>query len=213
METKLFSTFTTFPKTIDLNYLAHLFLAGSEPETILGNFIADHVKGKDIYTYPPSVRNGIVMHRAIDTFTDQHPVVKQSVARLRADFRKYAGVVVDMYYDHFLSSLWDSYSEVDINSFTKSRYDILNRFHPLLPERSARLLYFMEKQNWLLSYGSFDGMQQAFNGMSRRTTFDSKMEMAVGNLKAEYNAFGDEFREFFPELKLYVAENFSVTGS
>ncbi|MEI8048208.1 MAG: ACP phosphodiesterase [Bacteroidota bacterium] len=194
-----------------MNYLAHLFLAGSHPEMILGNFIADHVKGNDILKFSPRIKQGITMHRAIDTFTDQHPVVKQSIQRLREDFRKYAGVIVDMYYDHYLSANWDEYSPVDIHTFTKTRYDILNTFQPLLPARSARLLYFMEKQNWLLEYGSFKGMQQAFNGMARRTTFESKMELAVVNLKTEYDEFGQEFRSFFPELQKYVFDNFVKT--
>jgi acyl carrier protein phosphodiesterase len=194
-----------------LNYLAHLFLAGTDPEMILGNFIADHVKGSDKMKYSENVRKGISMHRAIDTFTDQHPVVKQSIARLRADFRKYAGVIVDMYYDHYLSAQWDEYSDTDLPEFTRIRYDILNTFQPILPARSARLLFYMEKQNWLMSYSSFDGMQQAFNGMSRRTTFESNMELAVVNLKAGYPEFKQEFRQFFPELQSYVKNNFEVT--
>ncbi len=193
-----------------MNYLAHLFLAGTNPEFILGNFIADHVKGSDILKYSETVKKGISMHRAIDTYTDHHPVVKQSIARLRADFHKYAGVIVDMYYDHFLSANWDEYSPIDLPSFTKTRYDTLNIFQAILPMRSARLLFYMEKQNWLLSYSSFDGMQQAFNGMSRRTTFESKMELAVANLRTDYSEFEDEFREFFPELQLFVKENFDA---
>jgi acyl carrier protein phosphodiesterase len=193
-----------------LNYLAHLFLAGTNPEFILGNFIADHVKGSDILKYSETVKKGISMHRAIDTYTDQHPVVKQSIARLRADFRKYAGVIVDMYYDHFLSAYWDQYSTINLPAFTQTRYDILNTFQPILPMRSARLLYYMEKQNWLLSYSNFDGMQQAFNGMSRRTTFESKMEFAVESLKSGYTEFRNEFREFFPDLQAYVEKNYEV---
>jgi acyl carrier protein phosphodiesterase len=194
-----------------LNYLAHLFLAGSDPELILGNFIADHVKGSDVLKYSANIRQGIAMHRAIDTFTDKHPVVKQSINRLRDDFHKYAGVIVDMYYDHYLSAHWSEYSDTDLLSFTEVRYTILNKFHDIIPSRSARLLFYMEKQNWLLSYGTFDGMQQAFNGMSRRTTFESKMELAVVNLRASYSEFENEFRQFFPELQEYVNTNFPMS--
>jgi acyl carrier protein phosphodiesterase len=195
-----------------LNYLAHLFLAGNHPETVLGNFIADHVKGSDILKFSEKTRHGISMHRAIDTFTDQHPIVKQSITRLRSDFSKYSGVIVDMYYDHFLSANWDDYSSTDIHTFTKTRYDILNSFQAILPARSAKLLYFMEKQNWLLSYASLDGMQQAFNGMARRTTFESKMELAVGNLKEGYLEFEKEFKLFFPDLQQFVKDNFETRG-
>lgn len=177
---------------------------------ILGNFIADHVKGKEILNYSEAVRDGILMHRAIDTFTDQHQVVKQSIARLRNDFRKYSGVIVDMYYDHFLSAHWNEYSDIDIHTFTRTRYTTLNSFHSILPARSARLLFYMERQNWLLSYSNFEGMQQAFNGMSRRTTFESNMEFAVANLKSDYEEFGNEFRLFFPDLQSYVQNNFEL---
>lgn len=200
----------TKPQTTILNYLAHLFLAGTHPEMVLGNFIADHVKGSDTLKFSENIQKGIAMHRDIDTFTDQHPVVRQSIMRLRADFRKYAGVIVDMYYDHYLSAHWDEYSAIDIHTFTRSRYDLLNDFQPILPLRSARLLFYMEKQNWLLSYGNFDGMQQAFNGMARRTTFESNMEQAVVNLKAGYSEFESEFRQFFPDLQLYVQNNFEI---
>lgn len=177
---------------------------------ILGNFIADHVKGSDVLKYSLITRKGITMHRAIDTYTDQHPVVKQSISRLRADFHKYAGVVVDMYYDHYLSANWDDYCQTDLQTFTETRYTILNTFQPVLPMRSARLLYYMEKQNWLLSYGNLDGMQQAFNGMSRRTTFVSNMEHAIVNLEAGYTEFGNEFKQFFPDLQLFVKDNFEL---
>jgi len=196
-----------------LNYLAHLFLAGTDPEIILGNFIADHVKGSDILKYSENVRKGIAMHRAIDTYTDLHPVVRRSIARLRADFHKYSGVIVDMYYDHYLSAQWDDYSDTGLMEFTKIRYNILNTFQAIIPPRSARLLFYMEKQNWLMAYSSFDGMQQAFNGMSRRTTFESKMELAVVNLKAGYPEFRQEFRQFFPDLQSYVKSNFEVSNS
>jgi acyl carrier protein phosphodiesterase len=193
-----------------LNYLAHLFLAGTDPELILGNFIADHVKGNNVLKYSEKVRKGILMHRAIDSYTDQHPVVRKSIDRLRIDFRKYSGVVVDMYYDHFLSANWDKYSPVDIHSFTKTRYDILNTFREIIPTRSARLLFFMEKQNWLLSYSTFEGMQQAFNGMSRRTTFFSNMENAVESLQKGYPEFRNEFSIFFPDLQGFVKNNFDI---
>lgn len=173
---------------------------------ILGNFIADHVKGSDVMNFSETVRKGIAMHRSIDTFTDQHKVVKQSIARLRPDFHKYAGVVVDMYYDHYLSANWDEYSSVDLQTFTRSRYEILDSYREILPARSARLLYFMSKQNWLIMYADLDGLQQAFNGMARRTTFTSNMENAIGNLKADYQAFEKEFREFFPDLQEFVSD-------
>lgn len=193
-----------------MNYLAHLFLAGNNSEIILGNFIADHVKGSNILLYNDLVRKGIAMHRDIDRFTDNHPVVKQSIERLRPHFHKYSGVVVDMFYDHFLSANWSEYSTIDLESFTKKEYDLLNLYKELLPERSARLLFYMEKQNWLLSYASNEGLHMAFMGMSSRTKFKSNMENAVEQLNNCYACFEKEFRLFFPELQAFVSDNYSA---
>lgn len=193
-----------------MNYLAHLFLAGNDPEMIVGNFIADHVKGAKVKDYSIRIQQGIRMHQAIDTFTDHNPIVHQSIMRLRPDFHKYAGVVVDMFYDHFLSADWNTFSGEDLEEFTRSKYLVLNAYSELLPVRSGRLLYYMEKQNWLKSYASFEGMQQAFSGMARRTTFVSHMEHAVSNLKADYELYKQEFQVYFPELQQFVIENFEV---
>ncbi len=192
-----------------MNYLAHLFLAGTNPEIMVGNFIADHVKGSKKFEYSENVQYGIRMHRAIDSFTDSHILVHQSIVRLRPYFHKYSGVVVDMFYDHFLSANWNNYSAVDIHSFTKFRFDMLNSYKAILPERSARLLYFMEKQNWLLSYGGFEGMQMAFSGLARRTTFVSHMENAVDFLKKDYHSYNSEFSSYFPDLQKFVLDNFA----
>lgn len=187
-----------------LNYLAHLYLAGEDPEIVLGNFIADHVKGKQLQLFDPQIQTGIIMHRAIDRFTDGHPLVKAGILQLQPTFHKYAGVVLDMYYDHFLSSLWNRYSGMSLDDFTQSRFKILNSYHDRLPERSARLLYFMEKQNWLESYGTYDGLKQAFTGMARRTPFHSGMELAADYLWSEYTVFRDNFISYFPDLQAFV---------
>lgn len=192
-----------------MNYLAHLFLAGENPEIVVGNFIADHVKGIQVNAYSEKIRFGIKMHRAIDTFTDAHPIVHQSIMRLRPNFHKYSGVVVDMFYDHFLSLHWNEFSEQDLDTFTQQRFDMIKLFKPLLPERSVRLLYYMEKNNWLYSYSNFEGLQQAFSGMANRTSFVSHMEHAVEHLKVDYEIYQKEFELYFPELQIFVSENFS----
>jgi len=192
-----------------MNYLAHLFLAGEHQETVVGNFIADHVKGDSIGQFNNAVREGILMHRAVDTFTDSHPVVKRSILRLRPVYRKYAGVIVDMYYDHFLAAGWEEYSSVSLEEFTRSRYDLLLSYAGVIPARSQRILQHMSEHNWLLSYRSLDGLHQALTGMSRRTTFVSRMEHAVLDLKDCYDCYREEFRIFFPELCGFVESTFS----
>lgn len=190
-----------------MNYLAHLYLAGSDAGVIVGNFIADAVKGDDYMNFPASVSTGIIMHRRIDTFTDKHPVVKESIKRLRPTYHKYSGVIVDMFYDHFLAANWSEYSGEELLAFTNHRFALLMDHFHIMPSRMQRMLPHMIRNNWLMAYASIEGLDRALTGMSHRTTFVSKMEHAVEDLKACYPCFEDEFREFFPELIAYVKTN------
>lgn len=183
-----------------MNFLAHLYLSGNHPDLMVGNFIADHVKGNQIQLFRSGVRDGIVLHRSIDAFTDGHETVRQSVIRLRPSFRKYAGVVVDMFYDHFLASNWKDYSEVTLEVFSNHCYSVLQNYTGPLPERTKRMLYFMSRDNWLLAYARTEGIQTALRGMAGRTSFYSGMENAADALLEGYDDFRSEFRLFFPDL-------------
>ena len=189
-----------------MNYLAHLYLSGDKEETILGNFIADHVKGNRINKYSPGIVAGIKLHREIDSFTDSHPVFLSSKLRLQKRYRKYSGVIVDMFYDHFLSANWQDYSDEDINTFTNRMYKIAIKRYLILPPKTKRLLPFMAKSNWLVGYGTFEGIDRALKAMSGRTPFDSGMENATIDLKKDYDKYLAEFQEFFPEIVKFSEE-------
>ena len=189
-----------------MNFLAHLYLSGNLPELMVGNFIADHVKGNQIELFGPGVKDGIMLHRSIDAYTDGHPVVRESIIRLRPAFRKYAGVIVDMFYDHFLARYWSDYSEISLEAFTIDCYKVLRQHTGPLPERSRRMLHYMERDNWLLAYREPGGLESAFRGMAHRTTFYSGMENAVEALLEDYDNYLSEFRLFFPELVAYAQQ-------
>lgn len=186
-----------------------MYLAGSNANSIIGNFIADHVKGDDTLMFNHAIREGIKMHRSIDSYTDSHPVVRQSIMRLRPANRKYAGVVVDMFYDHFLSSQWHLYSTIPLEEFTASRFHILMEHYEKFPSRAKYLLHFMMKDNWIKGYGTIEGLNRALTGMSKRTPFASGMEVATNDLLEYYNQFENEFRTFFPEMVSYVVNKFN----
>lgn len=188
-----------------MNFLAHLYLSGDDNEIITGNFIADHVKGKAIEKYSPGIQTGIYLHREIDAFTDAHPQWIRSKNRLAPTYRKYAGVITDMFYDHFLSSEWDNYSTESIDVFTSRMFRIIMKRYLILPPKTRRMLPFMAKDNWLKAYGSFEGIERALKGMERRTPFHSGMGEAVADLKKDYIAYQNEFRTFFPELIRFSA--------
>ncbi len=189
-----------------MNFLAHLYLSGNQPGLIIGNFIADMVKGRQINGYPASVAGGIRLHRQIDRFTDSHPVVNRSKGRLRATCRHYAGVVTDMYYDHFLALNWDHYSCHSLESYVEWAYGLLQQHLDMLPERARYVLPRMVENNWLVNYADLDRLSLNFGGMARRTPYESGMEGAVVDLKTHYRLFAEEFGSFFPELMEFVEE-------
>ncbi len=183
-----------------MNFLAHLYLSPEDEHITLGNFIADAVKGKDFDKYNDKIKDGILLHRAIDKYTDQHPVFRRSAQKLNGKYKKYSAVIIDIYYDHFLARNWEDYSKTDLVDFVSGAYKILIKNYFLLPKKSKRILPFMIAQNWLVGYANLVDLQRVFNGMARRTTFDSGMENALTDLKNNYTVFENDFREFFPEL-------------
>lgn len=187
-----------------MNFLAHLYLSPKEEEIIFGNFIADSVKGKVFETYSKRVQHGILLHREIDRYTDQHEVFKQSKKRLSPKYRMYSGVIVDIFYDHFLAKNWNDYSDKELKLFVSQTYLMLvNRFK-ILPPRSKRILPFMIAQNWLVNYSKLDDLRKVFRGMSRRTSNSGGMLNAVDDLEEHYESFENEFKLFFPDIIKHV---------
>jgi acyl carrier protein phosphodiesterase len=189
-----------------MNFLAHLYLSGDDEETIIGNFIADHVKGRAIENYSAGIQAGIHLHREIDTFTDAHPMFLESKNRLLPAYRKYSGVITDMFYDHFLSANWNEYSSEGIDAFTNRMYRLIMKRFMILPSRTRYMLPFMAKDNWLKGYGTFEGLERALRGMDRRTPFDSGMPNAVRDLRRDYDLYKEEFNAFFPEIVSFATQ-------
>lgn len=189
-----------------MNFLAHLYLSGNEEDVIIGNFVADAIKGNSLSRFPEGMERGIRLHREIDFFTDKHPVVRKSKKRLSPKYRMYSGVIVDMYYDHFLAKYWSEYSTEKIEQFVSKNYFLLIRNYHKLPQRSKRILPYMIAYNWLVNYRNFNSLHHVFYGMSRRTSHPSGMENAVGDLKAGYPFYEEEFRTFFPEIISHIKE-------
>lgn len=183
-----------------MNYLAHLYLSFGDEETLVGNYIADAVKGRQIDQFQPGIKNGIILHRKIDEFTDNHPVVAQSKDRIRARYRKFSGVVVDMYYDHFLAADWNDYHDASLQQFTKNAYRTLFKYYLKMPAKMKRILPAMAIGNWLASYADVDNIGMALRGMSTRTNFDSGIENGRDELIKFYDDLRKDFQIFFPEL-------------
>jgi acyl carrier protein phosphodiesterase len=188
-----------------MNYLAHLYLSGNNHEIMIGNFIADHVKGKQIELFDEEIVKGIKLHRLIDEFTDTHKVVEQSKIRLRSEFGKYSPVIVDVFYDHYLAIKWEQYHHEDLSLYADNFYTLLNNNHHRLPIRTQQMIQYMIPQNWLVNYQSIAGIDKTLTGMSKRTKFESKMDVAAIYLDRYYSEFENEFNEYFEELRTYVS--------
>lgn len=183
-----------------MNFLAHLYLSRHDEELMIGNFIADSVKGKKWMDYSPGVAKGIQMHRLIDSYTDSHPVFIESIKRLRPVFRKYSGVVADIFYDHFLAAEWSKWHEMPLEDFTRSVHRILLKYEHIMPERSRMFLGYMLREKIPLPYASVKGIEKVLYGMSRRTSFENNMREGARELQKNYELYKSEFETFFPDI-------------
>lgn len=186
-----------------MNFLAHIYLSGEDEFVTIGNFIADGVRGKQYKKHPREIQIGILLHRQIDTFTDAHPIVRQSTKRLHKNYSHFSGVIVDILYDHFLAKNWANYCEIPLDIFVDAFYKSIGTHFELLPARTQKMLPYMIADNWLLNYANIDGIQRVLNGMNRRTKNISGMDKATNELKEFYTEFELEFTQFFEELRAF----------
>ncbi len=187
-----------------MNFLAHLLLSCEDEATIVGNFLGDFVKNRDLPNYSEEIRKGIMLHREIDTYTDNHPVVRQGTARLRGRHGKYAPVVVDVLYDYILSKEWERYGPKPLPDFASDTYDVLLRNSRLMPAWLAERTELMVADDWLRQYQSYAGISNTFLRLKRRV---SKPELLLGveeSLREEEEALTAEFNQFFPQIVGHV---------
>ncbi len=189
-----------------MNFLAHIYLSGDNELVTIGNFVGDGVRGNKYKNYPKEIQIGIQLHREIDTFTDAHPIFRRSTKRLHKNYSHYSGVIVDIFYDHFLAKNWKTYSKVPLADYVDHFYKSLNKNLEVLPPRFQRMAPIMIEGNWLVSYASIEGIQLVLNGMNRRTKGISKMNNATKELQEHYHDFEKDFTEFFPELITFSAK-------
>lgn len=183
-----------------MNFLAHIYLSGDNEGVTIGNFIADGIKGKQYLKFPPDIMKGILLHRAIDSYTDSHPIVRQSTAKLHENYGHYSGVIVDILYDHFLAKNWSTYCSQPLDEYVAEFYETLHSNFEILPTRIKRMMPYMIADNWLLSYATIPGISKILAQMNVRTKNISKMNLATVELELYYEAFESEFTAFFEQL-------------
>lgn len=183
-----------------MNYLAHTFLSFGYGDVMIGNFIADALRGKETEKYNATVNNGFLLHRAIDNFTDHHPIVKQSKQRLDSKYGKYDAVVIDILYDYLLANNWSLYATITLELHAQKVYDAIECQLDIMPAKVQQSFPYIKAQNWLVNYGNYDGISESLNSMARRATFDSHMDEAIVDLKQHRSLLQQDFNAFFPEM-------------
>jgi acyl carrier protein phosphodiesterase len=198
-------------KIYSMNFLAHIYLSGSSDEFKVGNFIGDYVKGKDYEKFPPEIRKGILMHRGIDWFTDNHPIVRQSKTYFTPRYHKFSGIIIDIFYDHFLANEWNSFSDENLHDFVDSVNKVILKYADVFPEGIKKIVPYFIADNWFETYASIEGIEKILMKMSQRTSLPYEDNYAIEVLKDKYNSIRDEFLEFFPQIINFVEENHAVT--
>ena len=188
-----------------MNYLVHLHLSGSDPETMIGNFMGDFVKGILGDRYPEGIRDGLVLHRQIDTFAQNHPIFHRSRSRLSRQFGLYRGVMVDLFYDHFLAVEWDAWSIEPFEPWLVRMRMIIEEHRPLLPERLQGLVPVIFGE-LLSSYREVNGIGHALERMSQRVRRPNPLAGGWEELVGNYEGLRDDFRGFVPSAQDFVRE-------
>ncbi len=190
-----------------MNLLAHAHLSFNQPPILVGNMISDYVKGKSKFDYPATIQRGIMLHRAIDEFTDNHAVTHAAKQFFRPQYRLYAGAFIDVVYDHFLANDTNEFKNSEtLNSFAETAYSILEQNKMHLPEKFLHMLPYMQSQNWLYHYKDKFGIEKSFAGLVRRSSYLQESTIAFAIFEKEYDALQQYYLEFFPSLKQFTKE-------
>jgi acyl carrier protein phosphodiesterase len=171
---------------------------------IIGNFIGDYVKGRDYNRYKPGIKRGILLHRRIDSYTDNHKIVIQSKSYFAPQYRKYAGIIIDILYDHYLVMNWNRYSPESIETMKEYLFDCLKKNYAVLPERVQFFVPSFIKNDWIGVYSTVDGIVQVLSRMAMRTTLPDYSEFAREVIHKYYVQLESEFLTYFPDIIKYV---------
>lgn len=187
-----------------MNYLAHIFLAQPNTESVCGNLMGDFMQGVTLDKLPEPVARGVQNHRLVDRFTDAHPEVRALKQKLSPARRRFSGVIADIVFDHLLIQHWPEYSDDNIEAFIDQAYQwILTGRHYMNP-RMDRVVMLMIEENWLHSYQSLQGIETIIERIAKRIRFKNELSGAIEEISVLMDAYNHAFQHLFPELKLHV---------
>ncbi len=190
-----------------MNHFAHLVLARPTVESTVGNLLGDFARGVDPDALPPAVRAGLENHRAVDRFTDAHPLVKDMKRRFSRRRRRFAGIALDIYFDHLLINHWESLEDGEADSAIAEMYARMRAGRPLMPgERMRRVTRRMVEHDWFGSYRERDSIAAALDRVAGRIRFRHRFYDAIEDLERQHREIRDGFLEFYPELRRHVTD-------
>jgi len=192
-----------------MNYLAHAYLSFEHPEILAGNMISDFVKGSSKFGYTATIQKGIVLHKAIDAFTDVHPATKKAKEIFRPHYRLYSGAIMDILYDHYLANDENIFTSSTLKIFSSSVYETLEEQNSFLPPRFSHMLTYMKLEDWLCHYRTKEGMQKSLKGLVRRAAYLNESETAYQLFLDNYTFLQDCYDRFFPDVKVFAKEQFN----
>lgn len=188
-----------------MNFLAHSYLSFSE-EQLVGNMIADFVKNRDVARLPESIQKGIKLHRAIDTFTDAHPLIHEAKAPFRPLVRLYSGAFVDVAFDYFLANDTTENSQREWQEHSQRVYAVLRRYEEFLPEVFKKVLDKMQQDDWLYNYRNEWGIEYSFRNVVNKAQFLDKTINVFPAFLANKDFLREKYEIFFPEIKSFAQD-------
>ncbi len=193
-----------------MNWLAHAFLSTADREFRLGNLLADMIRGRERAAMPARFLDGVRHHQAIDAFTDTHRIVYRSRGRIGGRFGHASGILIDIFYDHFLALDWDQYSSEAFDEFTSKVYDDMRSGLACFPDDAQQAMHQIAADDRLGAYRGLEGIEDSLRKVSRRLAKrigrDLELERGIDDLVTHFDGLRDDFSQFFPELHRYSDE-------
>lgn len=188
-----------------MNFLAHLYLSDDTPAAMVGNLLADFIKGPEVAALPTDIQAGVRHHRAVDAFTDRHPLVQRSITRISKRWGWFSGIIIDVYYDHVLAAEWGRYSRVPLRDFADHAHAAVLSLADVVPEEARVYAFRLIESDRLVSYAGLRGVEDALFRLSHRIaeripTRAVPLHEAIPDLSAARAELAEDFHGFFPEL-------------
>ena len=184
-----------------MNYLAHLALSGEQDEIMVGNFMADFVKGKKYKAYPEEIQKGIILHRKIDYYTDTHEIIGEGLQLIYKDHGKFSGILMDMYLDFFLARKFQDIYDTSVSAFQTDAFKKLEKFSTVFPQPVDYMFTYMKKGKWLERYQTKNGLEKSLKGLSSRIKYENNIDDGITTLEKYHDELEVVFDTFYPQIQ------------